>query len=113
MILTQEILEILKQYTSAITSMDTKKELQEKTLNCKEITAYLSAKYGKEITYKRVIRSMKHLLESEALLPNSQQIIGIIGETKRKRYYYKNSISDVELKYLIDCVMHSKIFRKE
>lgn len=55
MILTQEILEILKQYTSAITSMDTKKELQEKTLNCKEITEYLRAKYGEEITYRRVI----------------------------------------------------------
>ncbi|CAI3433508.1 hypothetical protein [Enterococcus cecorum] len=49
MILTQEILEILKQYTSVITSMDTKKELQEKTLNRKEITEYLRAKYGKRL----------------------------------------------------------------
>ncbi|MEQ3451980.1 WYL domain-containing protein [Enterococcus cecorum] len=113
MILTQEILEILKQYTSVITSMDTKKELQAKTLNRKEITEYLNAKYGEEITYRRVIRSLNHLLESEALLPSSQQMIGIIGAKKRHRYYYKNSISDVELKYLIDCVMHSKIFRKE
>lgn len=64
MILTQEILEILKQYTSVITSMDTKKELQAKTLNRKEITEYLRVKYGEEITYRRVIRSLNHLLES-------------------------------------------------
>lgn len=89
-----------------------KKNFKKKTLNRKEITEYLRAKYGEEITYRRVIRSLNHLLESEALLPSSQQMIGIIGAKKRHRYYYKNSISDVELKYLIDCVMHSKIFRK-
>lgn len=69
----------------------------------------------KPITYKRVRRALRHMTDSELSKEDKDKSICYALDRKggKSNYWTPKSISDVELKYLIDSVMYSKIFNSE
>lgn len=103
------IINVLKKYSSKEKTSETK------PLTRKEITRRLQQEYSKEITEKKVRTSLDAIIFYESYLNDSEKTIcyktyGGKNQERHTDYYYNNSISDVELKFLIDSVLYSKIF---
>ena len=103
------IINVLKKYSSK------EKTSKTKPLTRQEITRRLQQEYSKEITEKKVRTSLDAIINYESYLEDSEKTICYRTYIFKKQerhtdYYYNNSISDVELKFLIDSVLYSKIF---
>lgn len=101
------ITDILKECTS-----------EKKTLTRNGITEKVRNKYGDQITPKMVRTKLDKMIAHESILPDEQRTIFyttyiVKGQERHTNYYYKNTISDVEFKFLIDSIMNSKIFNDE
>lgn len=117
MLLEQAIMEVLRQHSSETKTRDTK------PLKCKEITKYLIEDFPDEhsaepITDKRVGNVLKKIINSELSKEDKDKSIRYTaykrnGVEYRTNYWTPKSISDLELKYLIDSVLYSKIFDSE
>ncbi len=117
MLLDQAIIEVLRNHSSKIKTRDTK------PLNVTEITNYLIQDFpdehrAKPITPKRVRRALNNMINSELSKEDKDKSICYTayernGEEYKTNYWTPRSISDVELKYLIDSVLYSKIFDSE
>lgn len=110
MLLVNAIMEVLKRYSS-----DTR------PLKRSEIVGYLIKEYpvektGYKITEKKVRTALNKIIDSEASKADKDKSVCYKSIEKKNGNEYKTdfwtpkSISDVELKYLIDAVMYSKIF---
>ena len=115
MILEQAVLEVLKKYSSKEKTYDTK------PLSCAEIVEHINNDFAKEIeesarkkiSYKRVRAILKRIVDSEDKSETKSIYCSVserAGEDYKTGYWTSRSISDVELKFLIDSVMYSKIF---
>lgn len=117
MLLDQAIIEVLRNHSSKTKMRDTK------PLNVTEITNYLIQDFpdehrAKPITPKRVRRALNNMVNSELSKDDNDRSICYTayernGEEYKTNYWTPRSISDVELKYLIDSVLYSKIFDTE
>ena len=128
MLLEQAIMEVLKKHSSKTETRDTK------PLKCTEIKKYLETDFPYEygecgadpITDKRVRTALKKMINSELSKEDkdksicytvSKRVCKRRGKEREEEYktcfWTPRSISDVELKYLIDSVMYSKIFDSE
>lgn len=117
MLLEQAIMEVLKRHSSMEKTSDTK------PLKGTEITKYLIEDFPEEhrskpITNKRVRTALDNIINSELSKDDKDKSIRYTvyerkGEEYKTSYWTPKSISDVELKYLIDSVMYSKIFDSE
>lgn len=117
MLLEQAIIEVLRKHSSETKTRDTK------PLKCTEITKYLIQDFPDEhrdepITDKRVRNALKKIINSELSKEDKDKSIRYTvyernGEEYKTGFWTPKSISDVELKYLIDSVMYSKIFDSE
>lgn len=117
MLLEQAIIEVLRKHSSETKTRDTK------PLKSKEITKCLIQDFPDEhrvkpITDKRVSNTLKKIINSELEKEDKDKSIRYTvyersGEEYKTNYWMPRSISDVELKYLIDSVLYSKIFDSE
>ena len=118
MILAQAIIEVLKKHSS--------KEKTQSThpLKVTEIVKYLKEDFpemdrAERISDKTVRTALKNLLASERELDEKDRTICYTIHKKKDGTKYKTdywtpkSISDLELKFLIDSVMYSKIFTSD
>ena len=107
------IIHTLKRYSS--------KERTPKTgpMSREEIVRQMKEDYPDlHVTSKIVRTGLEMLVTEEMHLPDEKKTIGyrvyrVKNQERKTDYYYNNAISDVELKFLIDSVLHSKIFRSE
>lgn len=142
MILLLHIIEILKKYSSKEVTRTTKpmsqKDIWDKLQQeyHMDLVRYIepSESSPKELAKKsqrskdRIVRSrLKKIVEYEANLPEDQKTIGYRETIKHKAgsseeddyviertdFYYKNAVSDIQLKFLIDSIMYGKIFTDE
>lgn len=115
MLLTQAIMEVLKRHSSKEKTSDTK------PLKQSEIVGYLKKEYPVEdndygITDKKVRTLLNKIIDSEISKADKDKSICYTiyekknGDEYKTDFWTPKSISDVELKYLIDAVMYSKIF---
>lgn len=115
LLLEQKIIEVLKRHSSK------EKTPYTKPLKPKEILGYLKDEYSVEdedygITKKKLRTAMKKIIDSESGKDDKDKSICYTTIKRKDGTEYKTdfwtpkSISDVELKYLIDSVMYSKIF---
>lgn len=115
--LTLSIMEVLKKYSS--------KEKTKSThpLTYKEITDHLVNEYyssspdsHRVVNYKKVRSAMEKIILSESYFKDEDKSIHYTSTIKKDGSEYKSGfytnrqITDIELKFLIDSVMHSKIF---
>ena len=117
MLLDQAIMEVLRNHSSKTKTRDTK------PLNVTEITNYLIQDFpdehrAKSITKRRVRRALNNMINSELSKEDKDKSIRYTvyernGEEYKTNYWTPRSISDMELKYLIDSVLYSKIFDSE
>lgn len=117
MLLEQAIIEVLRKHSGKMKTRDTK------PLKCTEITEYLIEDFPDEhraepITDKRVRNVLKKIINSELSKEDNDKSIRYTvyernGEEYKTDFWTPRSISDVELKYLIDSVLYSKIFDSE
>lgn len=117
MLLEQAIIEVLRMHSSKTKTRDTK------PLKYKDITKYLQEDFPDEhrdepITDKRVRNALKKIINSELSKEDKDKSICYTvfernGEEYKTDFWAPRSISDVELKYLIDSVLYSKIFDSE
>ena len=116
MLITLCILETLKRCSSEEVTSETHPMTQ------KEIRKKIEEDYpllSETVTAKKVRTRLEELIAAEMELKEEEnRAIGYheeVGEkrTIRTRYYLKNAISDMELKYLVDSVMYGKIFNTE
>lgn len=104
------IINVLKKYSSKEKTSETK------PLTRKEITKRLQQEYpDEEITEKKVRNALNTIINYEYFFDDSKKSIcyktyGGKNQERHTDYYYNNLISDVELKFLIDSVLYSKIF---
>jgi len=105
------IVRILQKYSSK------EKTTQTKPLSREEIVKRLQTEYPDDcITYKKVRKSLDQLISMESCLPDAQKTIcyktyTVAGQERHSNYYYNNAITDVELKFLVDSTLYSKIFK--
>lgn len=104
------IFKVLQKYSS--------KEVTREThpMTRQEIRKKLVEEYKDEsISDKKVRIALDYMINMESYKDDKDKIIcyrtyGKEDSERHTDYYYNNSISDVELKFLIDSVMYSKIF---
>ena len=107
------IIHTLKRYTT--------KERTQKTgpMSREEIVRKIKEDHPDVYVTSKMVRTGLEMLVSEELnLPEEQRTIGyrtyrVKDQERKTDYYYNNAISDVELKFLIDSVLHSKIFQSK
>lgn len=107
------IIHTLKRYTT--------KERTQKTgpMSREEIARKIKEDYPDVYVTSKMVRTGLEMLVSEELnLPEEQRMIGyriyrVKDQERKTDYYYNNAISDVELKFLIDSVLHSKILQSK
>ena len=100
------IIEVLKRHSSEEKQGDTK------PLNQKEILAFLQADYphlAEEITEKKVRTSLEKIMLQESALPDEKKMLRYTDVERKKRFWASNSLSDPELKFLIDSVLYGNI----
>lgn len=117
MLLEQAIIEVLRKHSSEAKTRDTK------PLKCTEITKYLIEDFPDEhraepITDKRVRNALKKIINSELSKEDNNKSIRYTvyernGEEYKTDFWTPRDISDMELKFLIDSVLYSKIFDSE
>ena len=95
------IVEVLRKHSS-----------ETNTLNQKQILKYLQDDYDhlkEEITPKKVRSSLEKMMMQEATLSEEDRVLCYTDAERKRRYWTNNSISDAELKFLIDSVVYSNI----
>ena len=114
MLITLCILDVLRRYSSA------DKESENSPMTRAQIKNKIEQDYpslSEEVTDKKVRTRLEKWIaaEEELKVKDGGGIIGYHKDSKKERtirtgYYLKNTISDIELKYLVDSVMFGKIF---
>lgn len=105
-----DLIMTLKRYTSK------EKNILSGPLNKEQIVEKMKKDYrDDEITYKKVRKRLDMLCEMEENLPEEERTVGyrinyVNGQKRKTDYYYNNSITDYEFKFLVDSVMSSMIF---
>ena len=110
--LSYAIIKVLKKYSSAEKTECTS------PLKQREIFEYLIKEFPNlrgEITSKKVRTSLEAVINQELSLDDKYKTIRYTvymrGDNEYKtNFWIPNTISDIELKFLIDCVMYSSIF---
>ena len=95
------IVEVLRKHSS-----------ETNTLNQKQILKFLQDDYDhlkEEITPKKVRSSLEKMMMQEATLSEEDRVLCYTDAERKRRYCTNNSISDAELKFLIDSVMYGNI----
>ena len=101
------IIEVLKRYASE------KKQYGTEPLNQAQILAFLKADYpllAEEITVTKLKRALEKIVAQESGLPDRSKVLRYHKRSRRiTGYWTANSLSDPELKFLIDSVMYGNI----
>lgn len=101
------IMEVLKRYSSEKKSEDTH------PLNQKQILDLLQKDYpylSDEITKKKVRMALEEMVAQESVFPDRDKLLHFHRKNGRiTGYWSDNILSDLELKFLIDCVMYGNI----
>lgn len=95
------IVEVLRKHSS-----------ETNTLNQKQILKHLQDDYDhlkEEITPKKVRSSLEKMMMQEATLSEEDRVLCYTDAERKRRYWTNNSISDAELKFLIDSVVYGNI----
>ena len=95
------IVEVLKRHSS-----------EKNTLNQTQLLRRLQDDYphlAKEITEKKVRSALEKMTAQEIALPEEARALRYTDAKRKKQYWTGNSLSDVELKFLIDSVVYSNI----
>lgn len=95
------IVEVLKRHSS-----------EKNTLNQTQLLRHLQSDYphlAEEITEKKVRSALEKMAAQEITLPEEARVLRYTDVRRKKQYWTGNSLSDVELKFLIDSVVHSSI----
>ena len=95
------IVEVLRKHSS-----------ETNTLNQKQILKYLHDDYDhlkEEITPKKVRSSLEKMMTQEITLSEEGRVLCYTDSERKRRYWTSNSISDAELKFMIDSVVYSNI----
>ena len=90
--------------------------LEKNTLNQTQLLRHLQSDYphlAEEITEKKVRSALEKLTTQELALPEEARALRYTDAKRKKRYWAGNSLSDVELKFLIDSVMYSNIINTQ
>lgn len=95
------IVEVLKRHS-----------LEKNTLNQTQLLQCLQSDYphlAEEITEKKVRSALEKMIAQESTLPDESRVLRCTDAKRKKRYWVDNSLSDAELKFLIDSVVYSNI----
>lgn len=99
------IIEVLKRHSS-----------EKKTLNQTQLLQCLQNDYphlAEEITEKKVRSALEKMTAQEIELPEEARALRYTDARRKKQYWTGNSLSDVELKFLIDSVVYSNIINTQ
>ena len=99
------IVEVLKRHSS-----------EKNTLNQTQLLRYLRSDYShlaEEITEKKVRSALEKMTAQEIALPEETRVLRYTDAKRKKQYWTGNSLSDVELKFLIDSVVYSNIINTQ
>ena len=99
------IVEVLKRHSS-----------EKNTLNQTQLLQYLQSDYphlAEEITKKKVRTALEKMIAQEITLPEENRALRYTDAERKKQYWTGNSLSDVELKFLIDSVVYSNIINTQ
>lgn len=99
------IVEVLKRYSS-----------ENNTLNQTQLLRHLQSDYphlAEEITQKKLRSALEKMTAQEIELPEETRVLYYTDARRKKRYWTGNSLSDVELKFLIDSVVYSNIINTQ
>lgn len=99
------IVEVLKRHSS-----------EKNTLNQTQLLQCLQNDYphlAEEITGKKVRSALEKMTAQEITLPEENRVLRYTDVERKKRYWTGNSLSDVELKFLIDSVVYSNIINTQ
>ena len=100
------IVEVLKRHAS-----------RDKPLNQMQIWEQLRSDYphlSAEITIKKVRASIKKIVEQEEILANeADKVLRYVGGKRKEGFWVNDSVSDAELRFLIDCVVYSSIINTQ
>lgn len=104
------IIEVLKRYASE------KKQYGTEPLNQAQILAFLKADYpilAEEFTVTKLKRALEKIVAQESELPEQNKVLRYHKQKHKNSritgYWTANSLSDPELKFLIDSVMYGNI----
>lgn len=105
------IIEVLKRHSSE------KKQYDTRPLNQAEILYFLQKDYphlSDEITEKKVRRAVEKMVAQESALPDPYKTLRFHEKNGRiTGYWVANTLSDLELKFLIDSVMYGTIINTQ
>lgn len=99
------IVEVLKRHSS-----------ERNALNQTQLLQHLHSDYphlAEEITQKKVRSALEKILTQESTLPDESKVLRYTDVERKRRFWTDNSLSDAELKFLIDCVVYSNIINTE
>ena len=99
------IVEVLKRHSS-----------EKNTLNQTQLLRHLQSDYphlAEEITEKKVRSALEKMIVQESTLPDKSRVLRHTDAKRKKQYWTDNSLSDAELKFLIDSVVYSNIINTQ
>ena len=99
------IVEVLKRHSSG-----------QNPLNQTQLLQRLQSDYPhlvEEITEKKVRSALEKMTIQEIALPEEARALRYTDARRKKRYWAGNSLSDVELKFLVDSVVYSNIINTQ
>ena len=99
------IVEVLKRRSS-----------EKNTLNQAQLLQCLQSDYphlSEEITEKKVRSALEKMIAQESTLPDKSKALRYTDARRKKQYWTGNSLSDTELKFLIDSVVYSNIINTQ